>query len=344
MQAVTVIPGMPDSIHLEERPVPAPADDEYLIRTLLVGLCGTDREMLERTPSATKPLIMGHESLGVVVRKPAAGAIPAGTLVVGVIRGACTALCPACEAGRYDQCASSPLVERGLYEADGYACEYWTASEPGLVVVDPALGEHGILVEPLSSLIKAQDRLRAVAPTLPLFRHYSVLIAGAGPIGVLAAWLFGQDFAGVTVVDPSMTSQAESALATLGTVRTIKDWSAVGIGEFDAVIECSGSIDALSRAVMTCRIGGAIVLEGIPHGEGWGLSRECIKNMVMRDLTVLATVNASRAQYQRAADELLHAPHDFLDQVLETEIGPADVATWTRHAASGLKTVVRFSH
>jgi len=343
MRAVTAVPGVPGSIHLEQRPESTAADDEFLVRSLLVGLCGTDREMLERTPPDTKPLVMGHESLGVVVAKPATGAITVGSLVVGVIRSACAARCPACQAGRFDMCQSSPLVERGLHEADGYASDYWTARETGLIVVDPALGEHGILVEPLSSLVKAQDRLRDVAATLPVFRWHRVLVTGAGPIGVLAAWLFGRDFAHVTVVDPGLTPQARAALASLDGIRCVDSWQGFDDG-FDAVIECSGAVDALSRAVMTCRVGGILVLEGIPHGQGPGLPPDAIKHTVLRDLTLIATVNASRAQYQRAADELQGAPKPFLDLMLEREIGPADVAAWMSRPASGLKTVVRFDH
>ena len=344
MRAVTAIPGVPQSIHLEERPEPTPAGDEYLVRSLLVGLCGTDHEMLERTPAGAKPLIMGHESLGVVERAPATGSIPEGALVVGVIRSPCAALCPGCRAGRYDLCESQPLVERGLHEADGYACDYWTARETGLVVVNPALGEHGILVEPLSSLIKARDRLRDVAPTLPVFLWDAVLITGAGPIGVLAAWLFAKDFAQVTVVDPYLSARATAALASLGDVRCVDNWEHIKDGGFDAVIECSGSVDALNRAVQACRVGGGLVLEGIPHGQGPGLPPDAIKDMVLSDLTLIATVNASRAQYQRAADELLDAPGAFLDLVIEHEIDPIDIPPWMANAASGLKTVVRFSH
>jgi len=342
MRAVTAVPGVPGSIRLEQRPEPTPADDEYLVRSLLVGLCGTDREMLERTPPDATPLVIGHESLGVIVAKPAGGTIPVDALVVGVIRSACAARCPACQAGRFDMCQSSPLVERGLHQADGYASDYWTARETGLVVVDPALGEHGILAEPLSSLVKAQDRLRDVAQILPLFRWGHVLVTGAGPIGVLAAWLFGHDFAQVTIVDPNMSPQARAALASLGDVRCFDNWQDVADG-FDAVIECSGHVDALSRAVLACRVGGVLVLEGIPHGQGPGLPPDAIKHMVLRDLTLIATVNASRAQYQRAADELRGAPKPFLDLMLEREIGPDEVASWTSHPASGLKTVVRFS-
>lgn len=47
MRAVTVLPGVPHSIALEEWPEPSPSDGEILVRTLALGVCGTDHEILE---------------------------------------------------------------------------------------------------------------------------------------------------------------------------------------------------------------------------------------------------------------------------------------------------------
>jgi len=343
VRAMRVVPGRLESAEFVWLEEPRLRVGEYLVESLLVGLCGTDRELLARTPAAEVPLTLGHESLGRVVEAPEGGRIPVGALVVGVIRGACTAACDACRVGRFDQCRSSPLVERGLYGADGYGSERWAAAEDRLVQVPQSLGRFGVLVEPLSSLVKGRDRMRAVRGTLPIANSDRLLVAGAGPIGVLAAWLFGQDFAVTVVVDPMPSDAALAALGELAWVEFTQDWATIAGTSVDAVVDCSGSPDALARSIEALAPGGVIVLEGIARDDHAGLLPAALRNLVLKDATVCATVNASRAQYAAAAQELLSAPEGFLAGLLEREIRPQEWPEWAASVKPALKTIVRFA-
>ena len=48
MRAITVAPGIANSARLDDVPEPPAADGAVLVRTLALGVCGTDREILSR--------------------------------------------------------------------------------------------------------------------------------------------------------------------------------------------------------------------------------------------------------------------------------------------------------
>ena len=68
MRAMTVIPGQPDSAELTELPDPTPGEGEVLVEPLYLGVCGTDREIVEgahgEPPPGHERLVLGHELLG----------------------------------------------------------------------------------------------------------------------------------------------------------------------------------------------------------------------------------------------------------------------------------------
>jgi len=87
MRAITLSPGVANSARLDEVPEPPPSDGAVLVRTLALGVCGTDREILSGAygfaPPGQSRLVLGHESLGEVVEAPKESALVPGDLVVG---------------------------------------------------------------------------------------------------------------------------------------------------------------------------------------------------------------------------------------------------------------------
>jgi glucose 1-dehydrogenase len=74
---------------LEEVPEPSMADGPIQVRTLALGVCGTDREILVaeygEAPPGQDRLVLGHESLG-AVEQATDGAFKPGDVVVGITR------------------------------------------------------------------------------------------------------------------------------------------------------------------------------------------------------------------------------------------------------------------
>src|SRR5258708_3079958 len=74
LKAITVEPGTANSVRLEERPEPPPDPASLLVQMTVLGVCGTDREIIAGSygwsPAGNKRLVLGHESLGRVLEAP----------------------------------------------------------------------------------------------------------------------------------------------------------------------------------------------------------------------------------------------------------------------------------
>src|SRR3954466_5670524 len=90
MRALTVSPGESRSVTVEEVAEPPESDGDVLAEILAIGICGTDREIVAGTygwaPADSKRLIIGHESLGRVLRAPSDSDLHAGDLIAGIVR------------------------------------------------------------------------------------------------------------------------------------------------------------------------------------------------------------------------------------------------------------------
>src|SRR5690348_11722511 len=99
MRALSVVPGVSQSMRLDEVPEPPRSDGDLLVETLAIGICGPDREIAAGqygwAPPGLDRLIIGHESLGRVVEADVGGEVRAGDLIVGIVRRPDPVPCPA---------------------------------------------------------------------------------------------------------------------------------------------------------------------------------------------------------------------------------------------------------
>ena len=129
MRAVTIVPGKAASQRLEEIAEPAQEQGSLLVRALAVGICGTDRELIDgdygEAPPGRERLVLGHESLGRVIEAPAESSFRTGDMVVGIVRHPDPVPCVNCALGEWDMCRNGRYTERGIKQADGFAAERW---------------------------------------------------------------------------------------------------------------------------------------------------------------------------------------------------------------------------
>src|SRR5579862_8186150 len=188
MRALTVAPGIANSARVEDVPEPPRADGAVLVRTLVLGVCGTDREIVSGTygwaPPGEKRLVIGHESLGEVHEAAADSGFSPGDLVVGIVRRPDPVPCPACAAGEWDMCRNDRFGERGIVRLHGYGSEHWRVEPDFAVPILPRLGDLGVLLEPASVLAKAWDQVDQISRRAFVQRGRA-LATGAGPIGLM---------------------------------------------------------------------------------------------------------------------------------------------------------------
>src|SRR3981081_3320511 len=92
MRASTVWPGVANSARLDDIPEPPLSDGAVLVRTMALGVCGTDREIISGSygyaPPGQQRLVLGHESLGEIKAAPAESGFGPGGLLLGIVRRA----------------------------------------------------------------------------------------------------------------------------------------------------------------------------------------------------------------------------------------------------------------
>ena len=190
MKAITVEPKKPGTARLEDVPEPEALDGSVLVEAIAVGVCGTDVEIVEGkygwAPRGKTRLVFGHESLGRVVDPGPTGGLRNGDLVVGIVRRPDPVPCPNCAVGEWDMCRNGQYTERGIKQIDGFMSERWRIEPEYAMKVDSSLGLLGVLLEPTTVVTKAWEQIVAVGQRA-FWEPRTVLVTGAGPIGLLAA-------------------------------------------------------------------------------------------------------------------------------------------------------------
>jgi threonine dehydrogenase-like Zn-dependent dehydrogenase len=327
LRAITVIPGKSGSARLQEVPEPAVAEGTVLVRTLALGVCATDREILSghygTAPPGEARLILGHESLGMVETAPPESDLRAGDIVVGIVRRPDPVPCAACGVGEWDMCRNGRYTERGIKDRHGYGSERFRVEPDFVVKVDAALGHLGVLLEPASVLAKAWDHIARIGARARDWRPQTLLVTGAGPIGLLAAMMGVQRRLDVHVFDrhergvkPSLVRDLGAAYHHAGVVETANHL------EPDIIIECTGAASVVRDVVGNTAPVGIVCLTGVSekgHAHeadfGW-LGR----TLVLDNDVVFGTVNANRRHYQSAASALALADRQWLGRLITRRV------------------------
>lgn len=259
-------------LRVDDVPDPLPAAGEVLLAVKAVGVCGSDlHHYLEGSIGALhspEPFILGHEFAAEVLE---GGSLAPGTLVAVDPNRACGA-CEWCRDGHTNLCPHVRFM--GVPPYPGALAEYATARPEDLVPLPPGFDAvTGALLEPLGVAIHALDlaRLRPLA---------SVAVIGLGPIGLLLLQVARACGAGrIVAVDPlpyrralASTLGADAVAATGSGVFEANDGRGV-----DVVLEATNSPDGPQHAAEAVRVGGRLVLVGIPTGNAFTVDAALVR-------------------------------------------------------------------
>ena len=324
MKAVTVAPGTPDSIRLEERPEPHADGNFLLVQAMALGICGTDREIISGAygwaPPGAERLVLGHESLARVLAAPAGSDFAEGDHVVGIVRRPDPLPCPACAVGEWDMCRNGGYTERGIKALDGYGAERFLLEPQYAVKVSSQLGLLGVLLEPASVLAKAWDHIDRIGHRTASWQPRTVAVTGAGPVGLLAALMGRQRGLELHVCDHATGGPKPELVRALGGVYHSQKLPA-GFTP-DVIIECTGAPEQIMDVL--CRAGGAgiVCLTGVSSG-GHVLpfdSGAFNRRMVLTNDVAFGTVNANRGHYEAGAVALAKADPAWLGRMITRRV------------------------
>jgi threonine dehydrogenase-like Zn-dependent dehydrogenase len=326
MKALTVQPDTKDSARVREVPEPPEADGPVLVDTLAVGICGTDQEILRgdygQAPPGDDYLILGHESLGRVAEAPDGSGFAPGDLVVGIVRRPDPVPCANCAAGEWDMCRNGRYTERGIMARHGYASERYRIHPEHAVKIDAGLDRVGMLLEPTTVVAKAWEHTERIG-SRAVWEPKRVLVAGAGPVGLLAALLGVQRGLEVHVLDRATDGPKPKLVADLG-AEYHTDASQVD-AECDVIIECTGVPDLVVEVMEHNAHNAVVCLTGV-SGLGKSVSVDIgalNRNLVLQNDVVFGSVNANRRHYEQAATALADADRSWLEAMISRRV-PVD--------------------
>jgi 2-desacetyl-2-hydroxyethyl bacteriochlorophyllide A dehydrogenase len=247
-----------EGVEITEAPVPAPGPGEVLVRSVLVGLCGSDTHAVQgRHPNIRLPYHPGHEVVGV--------AVGSGRRVTLEPDLPCWD-CKQCRAGRENLCENLRFF--GCGHPQGGLADYFTIDARRLHDVPDDLDDRtAALIEPLATPLHAVRLAGGVADR-------AVAVLGAGTIGLLVIRVARAQ--GARRIVATARSAAKRALALAAGADAVVDASAAdavaqiraALGESaDVVFDCVAEESTVHQAVGIADKGGTIVVVGVPAGE-----------------------------------------------------------------------------
>jgi 2-desacetyl-2-hydroxyethyl bacteriochlorophyllide A dehydrogenase len=288
-------------LRVEDRPEPVPGDNEVLIETAAVGICGTDIHVFDGEFDGTRfPLVPGHEATGTVVGL--------GRTVATGIRGLTVrdhvAVNPSTTCGEYEFCLSGRQNlcrlwnGLGVVASDGAARQLFTAPAANVYKLKPETDLfQAALIEPLACAIRGWD-------LLPRRMGDHVLIYGSGTMGLLMAQLAPRaGAASVTVVD--VNPERLSMAADVGIEHRHVSADDAEHDESDVVIDCTGNVLAIEDGLRRVKAGGVFQHFGVAPADAVASYSPfriyCGEVSIVGSMAVLNTFGRAVAMFEAGA-------------------------------------------
>ena len=252
-----VLPGLHEHLRIETLPDPTPGAGEVVVRVGRCGICGSDLHMSEDPAFGAGPgTVFGHEFAGEIVAL--------GRGVEGLATGDLVAVSPLKSCGACEHCRNGEVQWCAAFGLQGGGYAEFALTRPNQCIRLPASASlaDGAIVEPLAVALHGV-RLSGLA------EGDTVLVLGAGPIGLAVAFWARRLGAAKVVVQDIADWQQDRALA-MGADGFVSDPGdpvaaaerALG-GKADIVFECVGVPGLIAQAVEQVRNRGTILLLGL---------------------------------------------------------------------------------
>lgn len=272
-----------DDLRLDDVPRPTATTGSVVVDVAFCGVCGTDTHEVSAGPVLIReaphplsgeqpPVVLGHEFSGRIaeiapedVERAKKLGLTVGQRVVADPCLRCND-CMWCSRGLYHQCPQGGSI--GLVSNGGFAEAVRVPLENLHVIPDNVSDEWAALAEPMAVGMHAVSRAE-VGP------GQSVLIHGAGPIGLTAVIAAVAAGAGAVYVSEIVDEHADRALR-LGATAVFNPletdvrrevFTRTGRIGADAIIDATGRTDVVADAVRSVRRGGTVVMAGIGQSE-----------------------------------------------------------------------------
>ena len=347
MKAITIVPDKANSASVQDVPEPPSSDGPILVRALELGICGTDHELISAeygfaTPDG-KYLILGHESLGRVEEAPESSGFQKNDIIVGIVRHPDPVPCMACAVDEWDMCRNGQYTERGIKERNGFGSERWRVEPKFAIRLDEGLRDVGVLMEPTTILAKAWDHITRIGERAA-WKPKTVLVTGAGPIGLIAAMMGKLRGLEVHVLDRVQSGPKPDLVQALGGHYHTGPLQKTGVVP-DILIECTGVAPVIAEAMAFLGNDGILCLTGVSSTtQNETLDLGTInRNLVLENSVIFGSVNANRRHYELAHQALLEADRQWLSRLISRRVPLAQFSDALERHPDDIKVVIEFA-
>lgn len=257
--SVLLAPGV---IEMQDRDVPTVGPGDVLVKVEAIGVCGSDTHFYQNGRIGDLvvegPVVLGHETAGTIVQ--------VGELVDPSRVGERVSIepqrpcrrCVHCRMGTYNQCETIEFF--GAYPTDGSFSDFVAVPADFAYELPSNLSmAEGALIEPLAVAVYAGRTARLEAGD-------TVLIAGAGPIGLLiaqVAWAAGATT--VTISDPS--AERRDIASRLTKAEVVAPEQVAQLSSKSLFFDASGAPSAIRAGIAALAVRGRAVLVGMGMDE-----------------------------------------------------------------------------
>lgn len=274
-------------------------NEEFLVRVMGCGVCGTDLKTYVKGHAYFKPpCVLGHEFYGEVIKTPEGLGYKNGDLVVVSPYFGCGE-CALCEKEAGSLCQNQSYVDYGAFAE--------------VVGINPSFVAKGVfpiseaddvytLVEPLACVINGVKHLN-------IYPKSKVLVVGGGPMGVLFALLLKAQNVELMVVEPSETRR--NLIISMGLPCCTPD--EVKASEYDNVVVAVNRQELVEEYVEKVADAGTVLLfGGLKRGEDPTVSSHAIH---YRQVTLTGSYGLDIAHFREALS-MVEANKDSFRQLI----------------------------
>jgi threonine dehydrogenase-like Zn-dependent dehydrogenase len=240
-------------------------------------------------------------------------------------------------------CRNGQYTERGIKQIDGFMSERWRIEPEYAMKVDRSLGVLGVLIEPTTVVTKAWEQVQAVGQRAYWTPH-TVLVTGAGPIGLLAALVARQHGFDVHVMDRVESGPKPELVRALGATYHSGSVADTGI-EPDVIVECTGAGPVIVDALRAVAAGGVVCLTGVGSGGRPSdfAAADVAAEMVLQNNVVVGTVNANKRHWYKAGQVLARADRAWLARLITRREPPEAFMRALQRQPDDVKVIVQFA-
>jgi threonine dehydrogenase-like Zn-dependent dehydrogenase len=209
--------------------------------------------------------------------------------------------------------------------------------------VDSGLGILGVLLEPTTVIVKALEQVAAIGRR-SFWEPRTLLVTGAGPIGLLAALgakVHGLD---VHVLDRAESGPKPDLVRALGATYHSGSVKEIGFAP-DAIVECTGAGQVISDSIHAIGSSGIICLTGVGHGGviTSDATADIAASAVLKNNVIVGSVNANKRHWYKAANLLARADRDWLARLITRREKPENFERALARRPDDIKVIMQFS-